>query len=354
MNKLFVDFHVIQTVPPSCVNRDDTGSPKTAVYGGVKRARVSSQSWKHAMRDMFQEYFDASELGLRTVKIVQMLADAIALQDTSKSEEDSLKLARDIVKAMDLKTEKNDDLQALFFLGTQQCKNLAALALSGNLDKKNLKKTLGEGHAVDIALFGRMVAADPTLNCDASSQVAHSISTHAVTSEFDYFTAIDDLKAEDTAGATMIGTVEFNSSTLYRYATIAVHELFDQLGKDTNATTKAVVEFARAFTLSMPTGKQNTFANYTPPNALVITLREDTPVNLVGAFEKPIRSTNGEGYVDASIKRFIDHSNAMYQSFVGAPVKTYVIGNGLDEISEPMSMQSMLENLRQNVAARCL
>lgn len=354
MNKLFVDFHVIQTVPPSCVNRDDTGSPKTAVYGGVKRARVSSQSWKHAMRDMFKEHFDASELGIRTVKIVQMLADAICLQDTSKNEADSIEMAREIVKAMDLKTEKNDDIQALFFLGAQQCKNLAALALSGSLDKKNLKKTLSEGHAVDVALFGRMVAADPTLNCDASSQVAHAISTHTVTSEFDYFTAIDDLKAEDTAGATMIGTVEFNSSTLYRYATIAAHELFHQLGDDANATTNAVVEFARAFALSMPTGKQNTFANYTPPNALMVTLREDTPINLVGAFEKPIRSTNGQGYVDASIKNLVDHANSMYQSFVSVPAKTYVVGKGLEGVSEPMSMQSMLDVLKQDVASRCL
>ncbi len=353
MNKLFVDFHVIQTVPPSCVNRDDTGSPKTAVYGGAKRARVSSQSWKHAMRDMFREYFDESELGMRTVKVVQMLAHAICLQDNSKNEEEALTLARDIVKAMDLKTEKNDDLQALFFLGTQQCKNLAALALSGDLDKKSLKKVLGEGHAVDIALFGRMVAADPGLNCDASSQVAHAISTHAVTSEFDYFTALDDLKAEDTAGATMIGTVEFNSSTLYRYATIATHELFYQLGSDTTATAKAVGEFARAFTLSMPTGKQNTFANYTPPNALLVTLREDTSVNLVGAFEKPIRPTNGEGYVDASIARLVSHANAMYQSFVGVPTKTYVVGKGLEDVSEPMSMQAMLEDLQKEVASRC-
>ena len=53
--RLYVDFHVLQTVPPSCVNRDDTGSPKTAVYGGATRARVSSQAWKHAIRKMFAE-----------------------------------------------------------------------------------------------------------------------------------------------------------------------------------------------------------------------------------------------------------------------------------------------------------
>ena len=65
-NRLFVDINIIQTVPPSCINRDDTGSPKTAIYGGVRRARVSSQSWKKAVRDEFKLRFDGDDLATRT------------------------------------------------------------------------------------------------------------------------------------------------------------------------------------------------------------------------------------------------------------------------------------------------
>lgn len=353
MNKLFIDFHVLQTVPPSCINRDDTGSPKTAVYGGVKRARVSSQSWKHAMRAMFKEHFDESSLGVRTTKVLQMLSSAIVNTDASKSNEEADELAMNILKALDQKVEKNGDLQALFFMGTQQAKNLANLALQNNLDKKSLKKALCDNTAVDVALFGRMVASDPTLNCDASCQVAHALSTHAVNNEFDYFTAVDDLKADDTAGAAMIGTVEFNSSTLYRYATIAVHELNMQLGGDATATAKAVVEFARAFALSMPTGKQNTFANYTPPYALLVSLRQDTPVNMVNAFEKPVRKDESSSFADASAACLVAHANNVYQSFVLPPYKTHVVGNGLDSLGTPKSLTEMMEALREDVASLC-
>ncbi|MBQ7267532.1 MAG: type I-E CRISPR-associated protein Cas7/Cse4/CasC, partial [Synergistaceae bacterium] len=75
--RLYVDFHVIQTVPPSCVNRDDTARPKTAIYGGVTRARVSSQSWKHAIREYFQEIFTDEQLGIRTKYAAQVIADKL-------------------------------------------------------------------------------------------------------------------------------------------------------------------------------------------------------------------------------------------------------------------------------------
>lgn len=373
MNRLFVDFHVIQTVPPSCINRDDTGSPKTAVYGGVKRARVSSQCWKHAMRDLFRKYYEPSSLGVRTIKGIPLLAGAVREQDPSQSEEQALQLAQTVMESLNLKPvakkkKKSDadeesspadsyDLQALFFIGHQQLQNLASLALSADFtDKKTvsaLKQTLNECHAVDVALFGRMVAADPSLNCDASSQVAHAISTHAVRSEFDFFTGMDDLQAEDTAGATMLGTIEFNSATLYRYATVAVHELHHQLAGDPDATATAIAEFARAFTLSMPTGKQNTFANHTPPSALLVSLREDCPVNLVGAFEQAVTTRDGNGYLKNSVEKLALQAKQLYQSFVNEPVQVYVVGSGLEEFAPPISMSTLLETVREDVARRC-
>ena len=178
-----------------------------------------------------------------------------------------------------------------------QAKALAELAIADCNDPKQYKDALGTAPSVDMALFGRMVADAPSLNYDAAAQVAHSISTHAVQNEFDYFTAVDDCAPEDSAGAGHLGTVEYNSSTLYRYATVNMVELVHLLGAEKAA--QAVRVFGEAFIRSMPTGKQNSFANRTLPDAVYVTLREDQPVNLCGAFEKPVRKSP-EGYAEPS------------------------------------------------------
>ena len=303
-SKLFIDVNVIQSVPPSCVNRDDTGSPKTAMYGGVRRARVSSQSWKKAVRDEFRLRFDEKDLAMRTKRIVDMVAERISALDSSISSDEAMKLAVDVLEKGGIKVKtkskkkaeatETPEAQALFFMSLKQADNLAGLAISGTYDKKSVIEALNKDRGVEIGLFGRMVADDPTMNSDATCQVAHSISTHKVDNEFDYFTAVDDRAPEDNAGAGMIGTVEFNSATLYRYATVSVHGLMDILD-DREATAKAISEFVRAFLLTMPTGKQNTFANRTVPYAVYIAARRDQPVNLVGAFERPVLPSGEDG-----------------------------------------------------------
>ena len=260
-SKLYIDFHVIQTVPPSNINRDDTGSPKTAQYGGVRRARVSSQSWKKAMRDYFCDNSEQSNVGCRTLSIVSYIAKKIRELDNSVNEDESLKLANEVLKIAKIQT-KDNKTKALFFLGDLQANSLARAALDKITDKEKIKGLFRDNPAIDIALFGRMVADDPSLNEDASSQVAHAISTHAIESEFDFYTAIDDLSPEDNAGAGMLGTVEFNSSTLYRYANVAVHELQRQLDCK-EATISTLKLFVEAFVKSLPTGKINSFA---PPH----------------------------------------------------------------------------------------
>ena len=354
--KAFVDFHVIQTIPPNCVNRDDTGSPKTAIYGGVRRARVSSQSWKHAMRLMFRECFSEAELGVRTKKIVDLVAEQITLQDLSISREDALSMAEKTINAAAIKTT-NAEAKALFFMSVKQSENLAKLALKshGEPSKKEAQAALMAGHGVDIALFGRMVADDPSLNVDASAQIAHSISTHRIENEYDYFTAVDDRSPKDNAGAGMIGTVEYNSATLYRYATVAVHELRSQLAKDSEATAKAVKEFAHAFITSMPTGKQNTFANRTLPDAVVVALRGDQPVNMAGAFEKPVMpsSEDGGGFVKESVNRLMKYAQSIHDIFANAPEKTWLIGETLSPFGETTEMKAFLDGLERHIIA-CL
>ena len=270
--RLYVDFHVLQTVPPSCINRDDTGSPKTAIYGGVTRARVSSQAWKHAMRQAFVEesLLDEEDVGKRTKKVTELVEKEIT---ALAPDMDAAKLAK---KTLDNAGIKNDEkgTKALFFISQAQIKALATLAVADDIeDKKAYKEVLRKNPSVDIALFGRMVADDPSLNFDAAAQVAHSISTHAVQNEYDYFTAVDDCQVEDNAGAGHLGTVEYNSATLYRYATVNVMELERHLGAKKAA--EVVRSFGEAFIRSMPTGKQNTFANRTLPDAVYVTIRED-------------------------------------------------------------------------------
>ncbi len=357
--KLYVDVNVIQAVPPSCVNRDDTGSPKTAMYGGVRRARVSSQSWKRVMRLYFQNRFDEADLGVRTTKVVELVADKITALDASVGKDDAIAKAQKVLETAGVKTEVKKkaadsdpdyaypQTPALFFMSVKQADNLARLALSGEYNKKTAVAALNQGNGVDVALFGRMLADDPSLNTDAACQVAHSISTHRIENEYDYFTAVDDKSPDDNAGATMIGTVEFNSSTLYRYATVAVHDL-SKLLDSKEAVSKAVAEFVRAFALSMPTGKQNTFANRTVPYAVFVAVRGDQPVNLAEAFETPVQpDRNGGGYNAASVARMVDYETRVCSDFVAAPLATWQIGEGLDGLGPKTDLNTALEGLRQ-------
>lgn len=337
-NHLFLDIHAIQTVPPSCVNRDDTGSPKTAQYGGVTRARVSSQCWKKAMREYFLAHSDKEKVGIRTKDIVTWVADKIQEKNSLMGREESMERAEKIINLAGI-TTKDQQAKALFFMGYKQGEKLAEIAGGEDwkqgesiTDKKGKKKVedkikadlqaiMRENVAIDIALFGRMVADDPSLNEDASSQVAHAISTHAVSTEYDYFTAMDDLAPENNAGAGMLGTIEYNSSTLYRYANIAVHELIRQL-QDKEAAIAAIQLFVEAFMKSMPTGKVNTFANQTLPSLVVVTLRSDRPVSLVTAFEEPVKSQGG--YIKKSIEK-IGEEYQKVEKWVEPPQASFVL-----------------------------
>ncbi|MCW6652510.1 type I-E CRISPR-associated protein Cas7/Cse4/CasC [Aerococcaceae bacterium NML210727] len=357
--RLFIDVHAIQTLPPSNINRDDTGSPKTALYGGVRRSRVSSQSWKRAMRQYFADNSAKSNLGVRTLNVVHYVASKIQELDATKTLEESLKLSADIFEKTKIQIEKDKadktakiktKAKALFFLGEQQAKALAQLALENSKDKEAINAAIHDNPAIDVALFGRMVADDASLNEDASSQVAHAISTHAVQTEFDFFTGIDDLSPEDNAGAGMLGTVEFNSSTLYRYANVAAHDLFRQLA-DKEATIKTLKLFVESFAKSLPTGKVNTFANQTLPQALVVSIRPDRPINLVSAFEKPIKSS--EGYVVPSIEKLSIELGKISKFADDALYTVYVTTEDVKQLQtiglEQQSLNELLSNLESKL-----
>ena len=338
-NNIYVDLHVLQTVPPSNINRDDTGSPKTAQYGGATRARVSSQSWKRAMREYFKEHEEKENLGIRTKKILQSLANVIMEKEQTIDEDSALKLAEKIFSFSKVKiSTKDQEAKALFFLGGKQQERLASYGVehADDLQAKEIQSILKANQSIDVALFGRMVADAPELNVDASSQVAHAISTHEIATEFDFFTAVDDLTPNDQSGAGMLGTVEYNSSTLYRYANVAVHELSSQLDDDKDALIEALKLFVKSFVLSLPTGKINTFANQTIPDALLVSVRSDRPVNLVNAFENPVKSQGG--YVTGSISRLKTEFEKVNR-FAEAPIATFTVGDieGLGESKENLN-----------------
>lgn len=344
MNKrLYVDFHILQTVPPSCINRDDTGSPKTAVYGGVTRARVSSQAWKHAMRAAFAENARL-DVGKRTKKAAELVKEQILVLDPEQKKAD--KMAKEALKYVGIKSDDKKGTDALIFISSAQAKALAELAVGGCTKDEKYEEALRENPSADMVLFGRMVAQKASLNYDAAAQVAHSISTHAVQNEYDYFTAVDDCQAEDNAGAGHLGTVEYNSSTLYRYATVNVMELAGQLGAEQAAET--VRAFGEAFLFSMPTGKQNSFANRTLPDAVYVTIREDQPVNLCGAFERAVpRST--QGYAEPSKAALAQYAQQMYSSFAEAPAQSFTVGSGLEALAPAQTAKAMLDALEKAV-----
>lgn len=349
-NRLFIDIHALQTLPPCNINRDDTGSPKTAQYGGSTRARVSSQCWKRAMRTYFKEHSAEENVGVRTLYLVDYIAKKIVALDSSISDEDALKLGEKALNNAGVKT-KDGKAKALFFIGEKQANALAQAAIDGVDDKKALQALLHKNLPIDIALFGRMLADDPSLNEDASAQVAHAISTHAIQHEFDYFTAIDDLSPKDNAGAGMLGTVEYNSSELYRYASIALHEFLTQLDNDKDALAAAVKLFVKGFVESMPTGKANTFANQTLPHLLLITLRDDRPVNLVSAFEEPVKSADGYA-IQSTVK--LAQEMTKTEKIVHKPLVSFYVSletcEHMQELGEEKpSMQALLDDLATKI-----
>lgn len=365
----YVDIHIIQSLPPSCVNRDDSGSPKSAIYGGVRRLRVSSQSWKRATRLYFNEILDASQIGVRTKRVVDLLASRIS-EDAPELAETAASLAENVFKAAKIKLapprgkkEASQESGYLLFLSTSQIARLAELAIASlrdgeALDAKIVKKIFKEAHAVDIALFGRMVADNTDLNVDAACQVAHAISTHAAENEYDFFTAVDDEKnrsEEEDAGAGMMGTVEFSSATMYRYATVNLDMLVENLG-DGEAVLRALEVFIKGFCLSMPTGKQNTFANRTVPETIVVSVRDDQPVSLVGAFEEPVLEASGIGYVDSSVGELAQYAETIGKNYGLKPISSFVVAlkdsDAVASLGERVSFTDLPDRIHQIVAPR--
>jgi len=218
-----LELHILQSVPVACLNRDDLGSPKTAIFGGVQRARVSSQCWKRAIREYCNELLPQRFSGERTRLIVEPLRD-IFIQKHGMDEATALGNAKNLAEAVakfDAGAAQKGKLQTktLFFTSRSELEALAAgLVANQNVKKhaKNFAQSLCTD-AADIALFGRMVASAPDLTLEGSAMFSHALSTHKADNEIDFFSALDDMQPAEDTGAGMTGTLEFNAATYYRF-----------------------------------------------------------------------------------------------------------------------------------------
>lgn len=342
---LVIDVHALQTVPPSLINRDDMGAPKTAIFGGVPRQRISSQSWKRAVRKYFEA--EGQEIGKRSRELPRILAARVKELNPGYTEEQALDGVRALFKATGKegiklvdpakpkKGEEPTELQCpttgyLLYLSPQQIQRAAEAIVAKNgekFSKTEAQDILDTKRSVDQAMFGRMLADAPSYNIDAAVQVAHAISVHEAQPEFDYFTAVDDVveDAEET-GAGMIGTTQMMSSTLYRFATVNVDALATNLA-DKGMAREAAGAFLTAFTESMPTGKQNAFANNTLPELVYVAVRDTRSVSLVNAFEEPIEST-GKGRRHAAAQALADEERDIEEAYGMKPLAAFVVATG--------------------------
>lgn len=308
-----LELHILQSVPVACLNRDDLGSPKTAVFGGVQRARVSSQCWKRAIREYSSELLPMRFQGERTRLIVEPLRD-IFVSAHGMDEETALGKAKELAEAVakfDADSAKKGKLQTktLFFTSRSELEALALSAVNNENVKKHAKSFAQSlcTDAADIALFGRMVASAPDLTLEGAAMFSHALSTHKADNEIDFFSALDDLQPAEETGAGMTGTLEFNAATYYRFCALNLDMLADaaHLGAlSVEERQDIVAAFVEATLKAMPGARKNSMNANTMPAYVLCVLRDaGHPVQLVNAFEKAVYSPDGKGYVEASVKR---------------------------------------------------
>jgi len=324
----FIQIHLLTAYPPANLNRDDTGRPKTAVMGGALRLRISSQSLKRAWRtsDVFRQRIQERERGQRTRQLGEKVLEY--LKEKGVGDEDARKVARHIAAIFGKNDEKAEEkghsgrIKQLAFISPEEKEAALKLAdsyFSGqSLDKDKFKELPKDKNkkekelaslrkeilretdkATDIAMFGRMLADSPEYNREASVQVAHAITTHKVTVEDDYYTAIDDLKrADEDAGAGFLGVQEYGAGLFYLYICINRTLLEENLDSDKKLAGKACAALVESAATVAPKGKQASYASHARASYIMAERGEQQPRSLVAAFYGPVWK---DDYVKSSI-----------------------------------------------------
>ncbi|KGI79644.1 hypothetical protein IL38_22080 [Actinopolyspora erythraea] len=370
--KVHIDIHALQTVPYSNLNRDALGSPKNCLYGGKLRTRVSSQSWKRAIRLKLEEQL--GEPTIRTRRIAEAVRDE--LQQRGWDSETARKAGRAVLVSADGAAKRSskkeggimpdggtDQSKVLFWIPNGAINDLADLCEryreeiaatdlppEEETEQQNNKKksanskppkpdivvpseevdSLLRKRSASINLLGRMLAEIPEHNVDGATQFAHAFTTHESTTDFDFFTAVDDRVGngvQEESGSTETGTghlatAEFTSGVFYRYSSVNVTDLASNLSgksqptpEDTDQALSVLDTYLRAFCNAMPSGKRRTTAASTPPELVYLTVRRN-PLSLAGAFEKPVTAERDGGYAETSRVRLNTYTDRLYR-FLG-------------------------------------
>ncbi len=317
--KTFLQLHLLTHYPPSNLNRDDLGRPKTAKMGGVERLRISSQSLKRHWRtsEIFESAM-AGHVGKRTKKL-----GVTAYQDLVKKgidDKKAIKFAQAIAGEFGkLKKENKEkpleclEIEQLVHISpSEQTKinNLVAeiTETGATPTKEQLQLLRKDATAVDIALFGRMLASKPEYNVEAAAQVAHAITVHGVTIENDFFTAVDDLdQNEADSGSSHLGETGFAAGLFYTYICINKAELLNNLDSNHELANQAIQALTEAAIKVAPKGKQNSFGSHGYANYVMAEVGDQQPRSLSAAFLKPI--IQDEDYLEASIQQLNRQKN---------------------------------------------
>ncbi|MDA8345347.1 MAG: type I-E CRISPR-associated protein Cas7/Cse4/CasC [Thermaerobacter sp.] len=355
---MLIEIHMLQNHAPSNLNRDDTGSPKDCIFGGVRRTRISSQSLKRSIRrsPVFQQELGGLDLASRTRQMPDQVKSLLLQRGVAA---DLAEIAAQKASGFGNREgkEANEGLTAqMMFLTPADVHAVAdvlqqAASDSGKPEafravkaadlQKRAELKGWRPITPDIALFGRMITSDAFRDVEASLQVAHAISTHKMEHEFDYFTAVDDLKSgeeeEEDRGAGMIGDVEFTSACYYKYFSLDLDGLVDNLAGPLPADQASaadreqyavgrrnaegvacttVLAFLRSAVFTSPSGKQNTFAAHQLPDAILVEVRpHKIPVSYANAFAKAVRARPNSDWVSESLNQLTEHVQSLTRKF---------------------------------------
>ncbi len=332
-----IEFHILQSFPVTCLNRDDVGAPKTAVVGGVTRARVSSQCWKRQVRLAMPEF--GIKLAARTKQAESLFVRACL--EAGANEAAALACGKKIADQL------IDD--TLLFISDSEAKAFAEYARELEFDESKLKdkdlakvakKAINPAvDALDIALFGRMVAKAADMNVEAAASFAHAISTHKVSNEVEFFTALDDLQTEP--GSAHMGSLEFNSATYYRYVSLDLGQLAQALGEDD--LKKAIAAFTQALFVAVPNARQTTQSGASPWEFARVMVRKGQRLQV--PFETAVKTKDG-GFLQPSIdtlKTYLDKKEKLSGSLFGK-VASYDWGD-----DENFSIDDLIGALQSHV-----
>lgn len=371
-----LEIHILQSFPPANLNRDENGMPKSTVFGGRPRARISSQCQKRAVRLFYQKNAAIDEAHFAQRSRSWMPELKALLVEAGVAEEKAVVAAKLALEVLGAKIEGEAiESKTILFLGRTEIAAVADILIKNwrsiepglagkepklpvkdpNITKVIEKALLDSGKPGDVALFGRMMASLPTVSVDAAVQMAHAISVNTLQQEFDFFTAVDDLGGNDDQGADHIGETGYNSSTYYRFTTLDTEQLKQNLGTDEQAPTISQA-FAEAFVQAIPTGHQNSFAAHSLPAAVMAVVRRGQPISLVDAFEHPVAPKGGKSLLENAVFKLDEHwaeLSKMYGEksivFKGVVTRTQLVQQ-LTHLAE-FKMPSVDELIKDAIAA---